>query len=123
MSVGFIVEDKDFKKLNLEEIKKEGFETTTLTGGKYGKITFKGPYSKLGEGWHKFIDNGKGKGHEFEEMEVNGNNYERYIDDPESVEVPRTELYFRLLTKRKREEKEEESENKEKKSTKSLSKW
>jgi hypothetical protein len=44
-----------------------------------------------------------------------GNNYEKYIDDPMTVEIPRTVLCIKCSNKRKREEVEKEVEKKPKK--------
>jgi len=47
-------------------------------------------------------------------MSEGGNNYEYYIDDPTEVDIPRTELWVRVTSKRKAEEESHEGEKKKK---------
>jgi len=57
MEGGFIIKDKDIKNLiNIEEIKKDGYNFTHLKHGKYCKITFKGKYELLSQGWKEFME-------------------------------------------------------------------
>jgi len=109
MEAGMYVNDKD-SKLTKELLKKGGCEISTVRGGSYVKLLFEGPYTELPKAWNKIFEYAKEKGKELEDIK-SGESYECYIDDPSTVKIPKTEVYYRYSNKRK-ERNEVDDQNK-----------
>lgn len=111
LTIGFIL---DTKNKNVNADPEKNVQKFDVPGGQYAKLVHKGPYEKISDAW-KTLDNWGKQGNSKLCREDQGWCFEKYLNDPETTKKEDliTELYWKLSSKRERDE--DEATNKDKK--------